>query len=171
MPENPGDPVNILDFDFLKNRYDFELDRKDKLTAALTLPVDVLSGLGSLLAVIARSFTYRDPVLTRLLLLAFAASLLAFTACLLLLGGVYLAQARIGLFCLLAFAAFSGFPYVIDQVRFAMPTQQAPKPTQTQPAAAPQKPSFPENRVIKEGGNRRPSSISSARWQPTDEVN
>ena len=32
-----------------------------------------------------------------------------------------------------------------------MPTQQAPKPTQTQPASAPQKPSFPENRVIKEG--------------------
>ena len=69
----------------------------------------------------------------------------------------FLHWARIGLFCLLAFAAFSGFPYVIDQVRFAMPTQQAPKPTQTQPAAAPQKPSFPENRVIKEG--REPQTV------------
>jgi len=33
-----------------------------------------------------------------------------------------------------------------------MPTQQAPKPIQPQPATIPQKPSFPENRVIKEGG-------------------
>lgn len=53
-----------MQFDFLKDRYDFELERKDKLTAALTLPVGVLTGLGSLLAVMARSFTFRDPVLT-----------------------------------------------------------------------------------------------------------
>ncbi len=39
----------ILDFAFLKNRYDFELDRKEKLTAALTLPVGVLSVLGGAL--------------------------------------------------------------------------------------------------------------------------
>lgn len=37
-------------------------------------------------------------------------------------------------------------------MRFIMPTQQAPKPTQTQPASAPPKPMFPENRVVKEGG-------------------
>src|SRR2546427_1866 len=95
MPDNHGDPVEILDFDFLKNRYDFELDRKDKLTTALTLPVGVLSGLGSLLAVMARSFTYRDPMLTRLFKAGFGAALLSFSVCLLLLFGAYLAQTYI----------------------------------------------------------------------------
>ena len=28
-----------FDFDFLKDRYDYELKRKDQITAALTLPV------------------------------------------------------------------------------------------------------------------------------------
>jgi hypothetical protein len=28
-----------LDFDFLKDRYDFELQRKEQLTSALALPV------------------------------------------------------------------------------------------------------------------------------------
>ena len=32
-----------------------------------------------------------------------------------------------------------------------MPTQQAPKP-QAQTTTAPQKPSFPANRIVKEGG-------------------
>ena len=36
----------ILEFAFFKDRYEFELDRKEKLTAALTLPVGVLSVLG-----------------------------------------------------------------------------------------------------------------------------
>mgnify|MGYP000452537358 CR=1 FL=1 len=31
-----------MDFEFLKDRYDFELTRKDELTSALTLPVGVL---------------------------------------------------------------------------------------------------------------------------------
>jgi hypothetical protein len=50
-----------FDFAFLKDRYDFELGRKEKLTGALTLPVGVLSGLGGLIAAMARSFTYVDP--------------------------------------------------------------------------------------------------------------
>ena len=33
-----------------------------------------------------------------------------------------------------------------------MPTQQAPKPAQTQPTPARHPPTFPANRVIKEGG-------------------
>lgn len=37
-------------------------------------------------------------------------------------------------------------------MRLSMPTQQAPKPTGAQPASAPPKPTFPENRVVKEGG-------------------
>ena len=56
-----------LDLAFLKDRYDYELDRKDKLTASLTLPVGILTGLGGLLAVMFRSFTSGsrsdDPVL------------------------------------------------------------------------------------------------------------
>ena len=35
-----------FDFDFLKSRYDYELQRKEQLTTALTLPVAVLTGLG-----------------------------------------------------------------------------------------------------------------------------
>jgi hypothetical protein len=39
---NPSqmDPLSV---DFLKDRYDFELERKEKLTDALTLPIGVLS--------------------------------------------------------------------------------------------------------------------------------
>lgn len=57
------------------------------------------------------------------------------------------------LFVILWITAFAGIPYVADQVRFFMPTQQAPKPSQTQPASAPPKPEFPQNRVVKEGGS------------------
>lgn len=39
-----------MDLKFLKERYDFELQRKEQLTSALTLPVGVLSGLGGLMA-------------------------------------------------------------------------------------------------------------------------
>jgi hypothetical protein len=41
-------PVNPLDFAFLKDRYDFELQRKEQLNTALALPVGVLGGLGGL---------------------------------------------------------------------------------------------------------------------------
>lgn len=217
MPDNRGDPVEILDREFLKDRYDSELTRKEALTGALALPVGVLSGFGSLLAYMARGFTYSDPLLTKIFAIALAFAGTAFLACLSLFGRAYLAQTyvylpllrelaeannqfleyakvmgggeaevleefdrdfdrriidaadrntlsndhrskflhwgRISLFVLLGFTAIVGLPYVIDQVRFVMPTQQAPKPTapQPQPASAPQKPSFPENRVIKEG--------------------
>jgi hypothetical protein len=36
------EPLSIA---FLKDRYDFELDRKDKLTASLTLPVGCRRGV------------------------------------------------------------------------------------------------------------------------------
>ena len=48
-----------FDFDFLKDRYDYELKRKDQITAALTLPVGVLIALGTVMAAMARSFSYR----------------------------------------------------------------------------------------------------------------
>ncbi len=65
---------------------------------------------------------------------------------------------RICLFVVLTSVAFSGVFYMFDQVRFVMPSQQAPKPAPTQPAQqspAPQRPSVPENRVIKEGRNEQ----------------
>lgn len=215
LPDNRGDPVDILDREFFKDRYDFELTRKESLTAALALPVGILSGLGSVLAYMARGFTYRDPVLTWIFALGLAFAGAAFLSCLSLLGRAYLAQTyvylpllreladsksqfleyakvmgggeaevledfekdferriidaadrntksndhrskflhwgRLSLFVLLGLTAIAGIPYVIDQVRFVMPTQQAPKPTPPQPASVPPKPTFPENRVIKEG--------------------
>ncbi len=213
--------MNVLDFDFLKDRYDFELTRKEALTSALTLPVGVLSGLGSVLALMARLFTYRDSVLTWMFTLEFAGAACAFVSCLILMGRAYLAQTytylpllrqlsaardefleyarrmvggeaevmeefendfrrriieasdrntesndrrskllhwgRISLFAVLGFTALCGFPFVIDQVRFVMPTQQAPKPTPPQSTSVPQKPPFPQNRVIKEG--RDPQTV------------
>jgi len=47
-----------FDFDFLKNRYDYELQRKEQLTAALTLPVGVLTVLGGAVVAMARTFSY-----------------------------------------------------------------------------------------------------------------
>lgn len=212
----------ILDFAFLKNRYDFELDRKEKLTAALTLPVGVLSVLGGALIAMVRTFTYTDPRLTWFFIAGLVASALTFVTCLVLLGVAYIAQtyvylpllrqltnsrdefleyakvmaggagevmedfegdvvrriidaadantisndrrsrfmhwSRISLFAVLTSVAFSGVFYMFDQVRFAMPTQQAPKPAPVQPAQqspVPQRPSVPENRVIKEGREQK----------------
>ena len=92
MLDNRGDPMAILDFAFIKNRYDFELDRKEKLTAALALPVGILSALGSLLAAMYRTFTFRDQMLTWMFEATFGASALAFGGCLVFLGRAYLAQ-------------------------------------------------------------------------------
>lgn len=207
-----------MDFQFLKDRYDFELERKDTLTTALALPVGVLSGLGGLLAAMARSFSYRVPVLTDIFASVMIGDIIAFLVCLVFLARAYHAQtyvylplladlekwgeefrefnrylqgsrgevdetfndelrrriivaadrntqsndrrskwmhfSRIALFCVLGLTALAAIPYVADQVRSTrntMADQQAPKPTQTEPASAPRKPSFPENRVIKEG--------------------
>ena len=53
-----------FDFDFLKSRYDYELQRREQLTAALTLPVGVLTVLGGAMTAMARSFSYQDGLLT-----------------------------------------------------------------------------------------------------------
>jgi hypothetical protein len=65
MDDNRGRMSQFrFDFDFLRNRYDYELQRKEQLTAALTLPVGVLGGLGGAIVAMARSFSYSDPPLT-----------------------------------------------------------------------------------------------------------
>ena len=210
-----------LDFEFLKDRYDFELERKNKLTGDLALPVGVLSGLGGLATTMARSFTYKDPFLTSTFTVLLGLSGTGFLVCVILLWKAYLAQtyeylpllgdldksaeefrefsayvrdtggeledtfsnefrrriikaadrntlsndlrskwlhySRIALFFVFGFTAMAAAPYVADQrinMRSAMPTPQAPKPVAqatTSPAPAPQRPTFPENRVIKEG--------------------
>ena len=84
-----------LDFEFLKDRYDFELDRKDKLTESLNLPVGILGGLGGLLALMARSFAYRDLVLTWAFAPFLVFAILAVAACLLQLIRAYHRQTYI----------------------------------------------------------------------------
>lgn len=47
-----------MDFNFILGRHDRELDRKDKLTGAVTLPVSILAALGGAVAAMARGFSY-----------------------------------------------------------------------------------------------------------------
>ena len=80
--------MDPLDFDFLKDRYDFELLRKEQLTTALAPPVGILGGLGSVLAVMARSFAFREPATATAFAMMMAAAMSSFIAC-----GVQLARA------------------------------------------------------------------------------
>lgn len=77
-----------FDFDFLRNRYDYELQRKEQLTTALTLPVAILSALGGAIVAMGRSFSYQDRLLTWMFAPVVVAVSVAFFACL-----VYLARA------------------------------------------------------------------------------
>lgn len=210
--------------EFIKDRYDFELDRKDKLTAALALPVGVLGVLGSAGVAMIRTFTYHDPILKMFFFVFVAAGIVSFTVGLCFLGLSFLAQtyvylplisemkrfedemmeyanvmadgygevqedydrefrrriiaaadsntlsndrrskwlhwSRIALLLTVGLGYVAGFVYVADQVRFAMPTQETPKPipvTTVPQVSTPEKPTFPSNRVIKEG--REPGMI------------
>jgi hypothetical protein len=211
-----------MTLDFLKERYDFELDRKDKLTAALALPVGVLTVLGGLGTAMLNSFTFADQTLSAIFVVSLLGGFIAFTSCLVFLGRAYLAQtyaylpllgdlkkfedemaefsrvmaggdaevaeefndefqrriiaaadantlsnderskwmhwSRIMLFVIVGFAYIAGVSYGADQVRLKLPKQEIPKPniTTLRPTAS-QKPTFPANRVIKEG--REPGTI------------
>ena len=74
-----------LDFDFLKDRYDYELNRKDALTSALTLPVGILTGLGGVIAVMFRTFSFTVAGLTTPFVGVLVLAVLAFIACLVFL--------------------------------------------------------------------------------------
>ena len=82
-----------FDFDFLKDRYDYELKRKDQITAALTLPVSVLIALGAVMVAMARSFSYSylyaDGYLAWFFLLSLASAVCAFVVCVAYLGLAY----------------------------------------------------------------------------------
>lgn len=82
-------PQFRFDFDFLRNRYDYELQRKEQLTTALTLPVAVLSVLGGAIVAMGRSFSYRDSLLTWSFGPVLGADGLAFFACLVFLARAY----------------------------------------------------------------------------------
>ncbi len=65
---------------------------KDKLTAALALPVGVLGLLGSAGVAMVRTFVFRDTTLDVLFVGIVAAGSFAFTACLILLCYAFVAQ-------------------------------------------------------------------------------
>jgi hypothetical protein len=84
-----------MTFEFLKERYDFELDRKETLTGALTLPVGVLSVLGGSMAAMGRSFSYTSPLVSTLFLSFLIPAAASFFVCAYHLWRAYLAQTYI----------------------------------------------------------------------------
>lgn len=78
-----------MDFPFLKDRYDYELLRREQLTAALALPVGILSALGGAVVAMARSFSYQNASLTSAFGVLLAANVIAFFLCLFDLGRAY----------------------------------------------------------------------------------
>src|SRR5438876_12148300 len=78
-----------LDFDFLKSRYDFELQRREQQTASLGLPVGILGGLGSVMALMARSFSWSNATLTTFFAPFLVLGVIAFVVCMVCLSRVY----------------------------------------------------------------------------------
>lgn len=64
MPEYNGGSVPPLDDKFLKERYDYELARKEKLSDSLGMPVSVVIVLGGLVITMIRGFSYTKLPLT-----------------------------------------------------------------------------------------------------------
>ena len=78
-----------MDLKFAKDRYDYELQRKEQLTSAPALPVAGLSILGGALISMARSFSYKDEVLTPFFQVVLVADVVGFVVCLTYLGRAY----------------------------------------------------------------------------------
>jgi hypothetical protein len=78
-----------FDFDYLKDRYEYELQRKEQLTGQLTLPVAVLGLLGSAIVAMARSFSYQGMLLSVAFVVILGGASLAFLLCLVYLGRSY----------------------------------------------------------------------------------
>ncbi len=93
MPDNRGSPM--FDFKFIKDRYDFELARKEQITNALTMPIGVMSVIGALLVAMGRSFNFRDSPLWWTFVPLFVADVMAFVICLIYLGRAYHLQTYI----------------------------------------------------------------------------
>ncbi len=81
--------MQLLDFAFLKDRYDFELRRKEELTNALTMPVGTLGALGSLLAVMVRGFVFNGDATAWAFVFSGVPAVCFFFACLVQLARAY----------------------------------------------------------------------------------
>jgi hypothetical protein len=79
----------LVDFTFLKQRYDFELERRDRLTAGVSLPAGFLTALGSVMALMARGFSYENHALTNVFVLALASGAFALVVSVSLLAWAY----------------------------------------------------------------------------------
>jgi hypothetical protein len=89
MNGNDDRTMEPLDFTFIKDRYDFELVRKEQLTTALALPVGLLGALGSALTVMVGSFEFRRDLATWVFGCMVVAAFGSFLACLLQLALAY----------------------------------------------------------------------------------
>lgn len=84
--------MSLFDRSFIQERYSYELQRKEQLTTSLAVPVGVLGGLGSAAVLMARSFTYRDPLLTWIFIPLLVADLVSFIVCMIFLSRAYFRQ-------------------------------------------------------------------------------
>jgi hypothetical protein len=62
----------------LRDCYKFEVERKDKLSASLTLPVGVLTVVGGLLGFLSKEFSYQSADLMRVFVVLLGAGVLTF---------------------------------------------------------------------------------------------
>jgi hypothetical protein len=74
-----------MDVQFLQDRYDFELARKDKLTDSLNLPIGILTAVGGLLGVMVSGFSYQIPWLKKIFVTILAFDFAAFAISLIFL--------------------------------------------------------------------------------------
>lgn len=79
----------MFDLSFLKDGYDAELERKDALSEALTLPAGVLGALVSALAIMGQGFLYQAGQATAFFIAFLAADGVCLLGCLIYLGLAY----------------------------------------------------------------------------------
>jgi hypothetical protein len=84
-----------VDLEFLMKRYQWELERKDKLTSAVSIPVTILAALGGLDVAMTRSFKFSAESLSALFLIALIADAVTASFCLFWLGRNYAGSAYV----------------------------------------------------------------------------
>jgi len=78
-----------MDLKFAKDRYDYELQRKEQLTTSLTLPVTALAIIGSGVVGMARSFSFKDERLSWFFVVLVVLDVVAIAICLVYLARMY----------------------------------------------------------------------------------
>ena len=84
--------MQATDFEFLKDRYDAELARCNRLTDSLALPVAALTALGGLIGVMATAFSFTAGHVTTFFEAALVVDCCAFGVCLMFLAVAYYRQ-------------------------------------------------------------------------------